>query len=78
MPDYYADYDRPASRAAYENTISNTSILHTPNPVYTTTEADDARSTIIAFEEVYCHETTACGGTLLESIVLGVEPCNVR
>ena len=24
-----------------------------------------------------CHETTARGGTLLESIVLGVEPCIV-
>ena len=53
MPDYYVDYDHPASRAAYENAISNTSILHTPNPVYTTTEADDAPSTITAFEEVY-------------------------
>ena len=53
MPDYYVDYDRPASCATYENTIANTSILHTPNPVYTTTEADDAWSTITAFEEVY-------------------------
>ena len=24
-----------------------------------------------------CHETTTRGGTLLESVVLGVEPCNV-
>ena len=53
MPDYYVDYDHPASRGAYENAIANTSILHTPNPIYTTTEADDARSTITAFEEVY-------------------------
>ena len=53
MPDYYVDYNHPASCAAYENAIANTSILHTPNPVYTTTEADNARSTITAFEEVY-------------------------
>ena len=24
-----------------------------------------------------CHKTTARGGTLLESVVLGVEPCSV-
>ena len=53
MPDYYVDYDLPASHAAYENAISNTTILHTPNPVYTTTEADVTWSTITTFEEVY-------------------------
>ena len=53
MPTYYVDYDRPASHATYENAVANTSILHTPNPVYTTTEADNARSTITTFEEVY-------------------------
>ena len=46
-------FDCPASCAAYENAIANTSILHTPNPVFTTTEMDDAQSTITAFEEVY-------------------------
>ena len=53
MPTRYEDYDRPASRAAYENAIANTSILHIPNPIYTATEADDTQSTITAFEEVY-------------------------
>ena len=53
MPTRYEDYDRPASRGAYENAIANTSILYTPDPVYTTTEAEDTRSTITAFEEVY-------------------------
>ena len=50
MDDYL---DRPAPRAAYANAITNTTILHTPPPVFTTTETDDARSTITAFEEVY-------------------------
>ena len=53
MPDYYENYDRPASRAAYENAIANTTILYTPPPVFTSTETEDARSTITAFEEVY-------------------------
>ena len=46
-------FNRPASRTAYENALANTSILHTPNPIYTATEADDARLTITTFEEVY-------------------------
>ena len=46
-------YNRPASRAAYANAIANTTILHTSPPVFTTTEADNAQSTITAFEEVY-------------------------
>ena len=53
MPDYYVDYDRPASCAAYESAIANTTILHTSSPVFVTTEAEDAQSTITAFEEVY-------------------------
>ena len=53
MPTRYEDYDRPASRGAYESAIANTSILYTPDPIYTTTEAEDTRSTITAFEEVY-------------------------
>ena len=46
-------FDCPASCAAYENTLANTTILHTPNPIDTTTEADDTQSIITAFEEVY-------------------------
>ena len=46
-------YDHPASHTAYTNTIAITTILHTSPPVFATTEADDARSTITAFEEVY-------------------------
>ena len=53
MPDYYENYDRPASHAAYKNAIANTTILHTSPPVFTSTEAEDTRSTITAFEEVY-------------------------
>ena len=53
MPTFYEDNDRPASRGAYENAIAHTSILHTPNPIYSTTEAEDTRSTITAFKEVY-------------------------
>ena len=53
MPTRYEDYNRPASCGVYENALANTSILHTPNPIYTTTEADNAWSTITAFEEVY-------------------------
>ena len=46
-------YDCPASCTAYANAIANTTILYTLPPVFTTTEADNARSTITAFEEVY-------------------------
>ena len=46
-------FDHPTSCAAYENAIANTSILHTPNPIFTTTEADGTQSTITAFKEVY-------------------------
>ena len=53
MPNYYVDYDCPDSHAAYENAIANTTILHTSSPVFTTTETEDAQSTITAFEEVY-------------------------
>ena len=53
MPTRYEDHDRPASQGTYENAIANTSILYTPDPIYTTTEAEDTRSTITAFEEVY-------------------------
>ena len=53
MPTRYEDYDCPASRGAYESALTNTSILHTPDPIYTTTEAEDTRSTITAFKEVY-------------------------
>ena len=42
MPDYYMNYDHPASHAAYEDAIANTTILHTSSPVFTTTEAEDA------------------------------------